>query len=458
MKPLRAPGVLFPNWTHNKVALYALLALCILGAVFILPVIAEGDTAEELQQKIADRNAKIAELEKDIAAYENSLTKIGSQKKTLEGEVARLDLSRKKIGADISVTENRIQAAELELEELDGAIGDKQSRIKNGKAAIGKSLRDLYELGDTTLVEQLLTADGLTEAWQEQDKLRQLDTSIRFEIAELENVKEALTIDYHAVQDRQAKLVLYKRELSGQKMLLDQNRKEQALLLSQTKNKESEYQKILQEKQSAKAAFEQELHDFEAALQYTLDPSKIPAAGSGILRFPLDPTFMARCKNRQPTFGNIYCITQYFGNTPFAKSGAYNGKGHNGVDFGTPEGTKVVAALSGVVVGTGNTDIYRGCYSYGKWVLVQHANGLSTVYGHMSLVSVIPGDVVPTGALLGYTGKTGYATGPHLHLSVFATDAVKLTHYGDVRPTSKCAQTTIPIAPTEGYLNPMSYL
>jgi len=240
--------------------------------------------------------------------------------------------------------------------------------------------------------------------------------------------------------------------------LLDQNRKEQVTLLSQTKNKESEYQKLLQEKQAAKTTFEQELRDFEAALQYNYDPSKIPAAGSGVLKFPLDPSFMERCKTRQSTFGNIYCITQYFGNTPFARTGAYNGKGHNGIDFGAPEGTKIVAALSGVVIGTGNTDIYRGCYSYGKWVLVQHANGLTTVYGHMSLVSVIPGDVVPTGGLLGYSGKTGYATGPHLHLSVFASDAVKLTHYGDVRPTSKCAPATIPIAPTEGYLNPMVYL
>ncbi len=436
----------------------ALAILGILVALCALPMTVEGDTAEELQQKITDQNAKIAELEKEIAKHENDLSIIGSEKKTLEKEVVGLDISRKKIGANISVTENRINTAKLELQELDGAIEDKQLRIKNGKAAVGKSLRNLYEIEDTTLIEQLLTVNGLAEAWEEHDKLRQLDASIRSKISELEGVKETLTVNYRTVEDQQTKLVSYKRELSGQKILLDQNRKEQALLLSQTKNKESEFQKILQEKQSAKAAFEQELHDFEAALQYTLDPSKIPAAGSGVLKFPLDPTFMTRCKSRQSTFGNIYCITQFFGNTAFARSGAYNGKGHNGIDFGVPGGTKIVSALSGVVEGTGNTDLYRGCYSYGKWVLVRHANGLSTVYGHMSLVSVVPGDVVATGDLLGYSGQTGYATGPHLHLSVFATDAVKLTRYGDVRPASKCAPTTIPIAPTEGYLNPLSYL
>ena len=457
MKPLRALSVLFRNLPPAKV-LFSIVLLCTLALGGGLPSAVYGDTAEELQQKIADRNAKIAELERDITKYENDLSTIGSQKKTLEGEVSRLDISRKKIGTDIAVTENRVQTAELELEELDGEIDDKQSRIENGKAAIGESLEGLYRLGDTTLVEQLLATGGLAEAWEEHDKLRQLDASIQNNITELEEVKESLTIDYRAVQDRQAKLVSYKRELSGQKTLLDQNRKEQVTLLSQTKNKESEYQKLLQEKQAAKTTFEQELRDFEAALQYNYDPSKIPAAGSGALKFPLDPSFMERCKTRQSTFGNIYCITQYFGNTPFARTGAYNGKGHNGIDFGAPEGTKIVAALSGVVIGTGNTDIYRGCYSYGKWVLVQHANGLTTVYGHMSLVSVIPGDVVPTGGLLGYSGKTGYATGPHLHLSVFASDAVKLTHYGDVRPTSKCAPATIPIAPTEGYLNPMVYL
>jgi murein DD-endopeptidase MepM/ murein hydrolase activator NlpD len=434
-----------------------LFVLVFLAAGFS-PQTSFGDTAEELQQKISDRNTQIAALEKEINQYENSLVALGSAKKTLEGEVKRLDISRKKMGADIAVTENKISAAQFRLEELGGAIDDKEKRIANGKSAINKSLVTLNMIGDTTLVENLLSANGLTEAWVEADKLRSLESTLSDEIKDLAATKEALTVNFNEVEAQKKKLLSLKRDLSGQKAVLDQNRKEQALLLSQTKNQESEFQKILAQKQTAKLEFEQELRDFEAQLQYTLDPSKLPSAGTGVMMFPLDTAFMSRCRDRVSTFKNLYCITQYFGNTAFAQSGAYNGKGHNGVDFGAPEGTKVIAALSGVVEATGNTDLYKSCYSYGKWVLIRHGNGLSSLYAHLSIIGVNQGDAIPTGGIVGYSGKTGYATGPHLHFTLYATDGVKLVRLGDLKAKTNCANALVPVAPTGAYLNPMQYL
>src|SRR4029077_4252980 len=112
-----------------------------------------------------------------------------------------------------------------------------------------------------------------------------------------------------------------------------------------------------------------------------INPSQITPAGQGVLNWPLD---------------NII-ITQYFGNTPFAASGAYNGKGHNGIDLGASIGTPVHAALSGTVLGTGNTDSVRGCYSFGKWVMIKHSNGLNTMYAHLSQINVSTGQAVSTG-------------------------------------------------------------
>jgi len=440
-----------------------LLAVFIaLAAVFFFFVVLPGqiraDVNEDLQKKIDESNAKIAELEKEIAAYETQLIGIGNEKKTLEGEVGRLDLSRKKIGTDIAVTENRVSAATLELEDLGGEISDKERRIVNGRAAIGKSFRTLHQIEDITLVEHILSATRLTDAWEESDKLRQLEASIQNEIKTLQTTKEGLTIDYRSVEERRAKLLSLKKELAGQKAVLDQNRKEQASLLSQTKNKESEYQKLLEEKRTAKAEFEQELSAYENQLAYNLDPSKIPRPGSGVFAFPMAEDFIARCKNKEKTYGNIYCITQYFGDTAFARSGAYDGKGHNGIDFGVPEGTRIGTALSGVVQATGNTDQYKGCYSYGKWALVEHGNGLSTLYAHLSHISVSKGDVLSTGGLIGYSGKTGYATGPHLHFTAYIADAVRLVRLGDIKSKTNCANAVIPVAPTPAYLNPIQYL
>ena len=152
-------------------------------------------------------------------------------------------------------------------------------------------------------------------------------------------------------------------------------------------------------------------------------------------------------------------VTQYFGNTEFAKSGAYSGKGHNGVDFRAAIGTPVKAALSGTVEGTGNTDAVRGCYSYGKWVLVKHSNGLTSLYAHLSEISASRGEEVRTGEIIGYSGNTGYSTGPHLHFTVYASNGVRVMKLGEsTGKKTPCANAEIPVSPLGAYLNPMDYL
>jgi murein DD-endopeptidase MepM/ murein hydrolase activator NlpD len=230
-----------------------------------------------------------------------------------------------------------------------------------------------------------------------------------------------------------------KEELSDRKKIVDANRAEQQSLLNQTKNKEANYQRILDDRLALRAAFEQELLEYELQLKFELDPSRLPVAGSGVLKWPLDTVK----------------ITQYFGNTPFAQSGAYRGKGHNGVDFRASVGTPVKAALGGVVRGMGDTDQTCRNASYGKWILIEHGNGLSTLYAHFSLMRVEVGQSVNTGEVIGYSGNTGYATGPHLHFSVFATQGVEI---GTLR-SRVCGRTyTMPLANPGAYLNPLAYL
>ena len=434
------------------------LPVAFLAALSVLPAPVAADSASDIQQKIDATNAQIAQLEKEIAQYESALTDIGTQKNTLQSTVNTLDLSRKKMSTDISVTQNQITKTTLELSQLGGAITDKQSRIDTGKAVVADSLRTQNAVGNTTLVELLLSGNGLVEAWEDYDKLVTLESSLRTEMADLTATKASLTVDYKTTQARQAQLVALKKQLAAQKTVLDQTRAEQAALLVQTKNKESSYQTILAAKQKAYQQFQQQLNDYEASLKYSLDTTAIPQAGSGVLSFPLAQSYMTRCQSQKKIYGNIYCLTQYFGNTAFAQSGAYNGQGHNGIDFGTPVGTEVVAARGGTVVGTGNTDLQTGCYSYGKWVLVQHDNGLSTIYSHLSVIGVSKGDTVSTGQFLGYSGKTGYVTGPHLHFGVYVASQVKIVRLGDVKVKTNCGNVYMPVAPTEAYLNPMSYL
>ena len=434
--------------------LFAVLALLV---SLCLPFALSAAEPEEIQKKIAEQQQKIAELEKEISTYEATLTELGKNKSTLESEVKRLDTSRKKIGTDIALTQDKVTRANLELERLAQEIGDKEIKISLGRRGMSESLRVLGKNDDVTLIEQYYNARGIIGFWEDTDYLARLQDEIRVQAVELALKKAQLTDDREEVSEKKSELSSLAVQLGGQKAVLDQNRREQSQLLTQTKKSETEFQKLLREKQEARIQFERELSDFESQLQYALDPSSIPVAGQGVLSWPLDEAFMARCKDKRSTYKNNYCITQFFGHTAFARSGAYSGSQHNGIDFGSPDGTKVVAAASGVVEATGNTDAYKGCYSYGKWVLVKHPNGLSTLYAHLSFVSVQKGDSVPVGGMVGYSGKTGYATGPHLHFTVFAADGVQLKRLGDIKPKTNCANATVPIAPTNAYLDPLQY-
>ena len=91
--------------------------------------------------------------------------------------------------------------------------------------------------------------------------------------------------------------------------------------------------------------------------------------------------------------------------------------------------------------------------------MVQHENGLNTMYAHLSQIGVSTGQAVSTGDVLGYSGETGYATGPHLHFGVYVSSATQIMKLGDAtKSTTACSGATMPITPVGGYLNPLTYL
>ncbi|MBI2612719.1 peptidoglycan DD-metalloendopeptidase family protein [Candidatus Kaiserbacteria bacterium] len=415
----------------------------VLVATMLMPTLSLGQSAEEIQKEIDTHSDQIEQLNKEIAAYEKQLTEIGSKKQTLQGTLNQLDIQRKKITASINVTKAKIRTLELEIQSLSKNIKGKESSIKIHEGGLAENLRRLNENETQTLAVSIFSSENLTDVWSDMDRSYALQEAVQESIDELSAQKESLTETKTATQSKQAELLKQQRNLVAEQGSLDATRKAQSELLTQTKAQESNFQAILREKQAAKASFEAALSDLQTKLQYTIDPSKIPPAGRGILRYPLD---------------NVK-VTQYFGDTDFARSGAYAGKGHNGIDLRASIGTPIKAALTGTVIGTGNTDAVRGCYSYGKWVLIRHGNGLSTLYAHLSQINVSEGASVATGAVIGYAGATGYATGPHLHFGVYASQAVQIIKLGEAtNKKTSCANAVMPVAPLSGYLNPMDYL
>ncbi len=108
-------------------------------------------------------------------------------------------------------------------------------------------------------------------------------------------------------------------------------------------------------------------------------------------------------------------ITQGFGQTDFALGGAYGGAGHPGVDIGQAYGLPIVAAKDGVVSFAGGDP----CCGYGYYVDISHGNGMISRYGHMRAWPIVAiGQRVSQGQIIGYSGSTGYSTGPHVHFEI----------------------------------------
>lgn len=397
---------------------------------------------EDLKTKIDDRTSKIRALEKEIEKYEEELVTVGEEKSSLENAIKTLDISQNKIEAEQNITENKISATTFQISKLALEIQDKEKRIDLHTQTLAQSIREINEVDDHTFIETMLASGNFSDVWDQVETLQRFQQNVQANLTELKGLKEELESSKDEREARRRELINYNSDLDEQGRAIDITKDEKSTLLTKTKNKESNYLSIVEEKKAARAEFEQELLEFESQLKIAIDPSSLPDERAGLLSWPLD---------------NVY-VTQYFGNTAFAQSGAYNGQGHNGVDFRASPGTRIKTVLSGTVMATGNTDAIPGCYSYGKWMLVRHNNGLSSLYAHLSHIAVGEGTNVVTGQTIGYSGATGYATGPHLHLTLFATQGVQIVRMGDIKKITNCADASIPVAPHEAYLNPLAYL
>jgi murein DD-endopeptidase MepM/ murein hydrolase activator NlpD len=427
----------------TKFKIKLLLAVLLLAAVYWLPTVNNSSASriDELKEEITERSSQLELLQKEIDEYQNEIDKLGKKEKTLKNQIRRLNTTLKKLKTDIRITENKIETANLNIERLFIEINDKQNAITENKETLAETIREINDLDSRSLVEITLAHDNFSDFFNDLERLESFQKDINLTLQSLKALKNELESRKKEEQEEKANLKKMYGRLVDQKSLTGINKTKKDRLLKDTKNKESNYKKLLADRLKKKEALEREISDFEDQLRIEIDPSSLPKAGAGVLAWPLD-----KIK-----------ITQYFGKTPFATKNpqVYNGGGHNGVDFRASEGAPVKAAKSGTVVDTGNTDTACRGVSYGKWVLIRHANNLTTLYAHLSLIKVSKGESVILGQTIGYSGDTGYTTGPHLHFGVFASQAVSV---GTLKSKVCGTNMKLPLAPHNGYLNPLSYL
>jgi murein DD-endopeptidase MepM/ murein hydrolase activator NlpD len=427
--------------SHNHKKLFRhLLFLCV--SIFFLvgsiPIV-KSASVTELKDSISKKSSEIQAIEAEIARFEHELEQVGAERETLENAITELNISRNKLLSETRLTENKIESTSYSIEKIEIEIKSTETYIAQNNEALGESLRRIHANDEQTLVEAVLAHETLSDFWDEVASLNQFQNSVQTAMKELVVLKSELNSRQGTLLDEEHTLRQLSTQLTGQRQVIEANKQQKNVLLEKTQSTESEYQKLLAEKRRQREQFESELLKFERELEFAIDPGRLPDAGS-VLAWPLKSVL----------------ITQFFGNTSFAQTNAYNGNGHNGIDFRASVGTPVLSALTGTVQGTGNTDLQNGCYSYGKWVLIRHNNGLATLYAHLSSITVSAGEQVRTGDIIGLSGNTGYSTGPHLHFTVFASEGVGVHQFSK---SINCKNVSIPLSEKrDAYINPLGYL
>ena len=423
---------------------------------------ARASRVNDLKNSISEKSAQIAAIEKEIAEYEKQIDATLKEKKTLKNEIYLLRVRAKKLNTGIYLTEKKIEASNLTIKKLTLEIAKKEKGISGRKGSLAEVIRKMNEMESNTMVEITLANDTLSDFFSDLEQINDIREKISLNLMELKKLKKILQEERATKEAEKRKQEELKNELVDRKALVNRNKKQKDNLLWRTKNKEANYRKILNERKARQKALESEIRELERQIRVEIDPSSLPPTGTGVLKWPLKYGSAVSCWGKGKITKN--CVTQFFGNTSFATKNPqiYKGKGHRGIDLRAGVGTKVMSAGDGVVRFVYRDKPCTGAYYGGKWILVDHGNNLSTLYAHLSLIKVVPGQKVKAGQVIGYSGESGYVTGPHLHFTVFATKAVKVTGENGEKPyfskVCRGVQLKIPISPNNGYLNPLSYL
>lgn len=410
------------------------------------------DDVQTLQENLQSAADQKRQLEAEIAKNQEDLDRVVGEKQTLSKAVSSLTYSENKITGDIKNTEKEIVQTQQQILTLSQQIDVLSESIDDNQNFIQATLREVNKESDTGLWEALLLYDTFSDFLGRAGDLARTGDVLRENLMTLGERRNQLLVTNNQKALAKYSLETQKESLDDQKQIVAYAKQQKAQLLKETKNQEQNYQQSLAEKQAAVREFEESILQLESQLKIALDKDAIQEKLAGLFSWP---------------FSGWYRITQFFGNTSYATSGAYNGRGHSGTDFAAPIGTPVLAMMDGVVMAADDTGEsgyrdakgrYHQCISYGKWIVIDHENGLSTRVNHLSLIKVKDGQAVRRGDIIGYTGNTGISTGPHLHVSVMATQGVQIRKLGDVITTQACRDARAPITASNAYLDPFDYL
>ncbi|HQF57172.1 MAG TPA: peptidoglycan DD-metalloendopeptidase family protein [Candidatus Magasanikbacteria bacterium] len=381
----------------------------IFGPNFVFSQINEvgGNTAEieQLNKAIAEKKAKIKDLEDSIIVYKEKIKQTQLESTSLKNQMSLISNRIAKVELDIKASEERLEFINLEIEVLSLEIENKENLIKKQKMILGEMIRTLYYNGNKNYLEIAATYDNFSDFYSELQYLRTVEqslgknvTSLQIATNDLQNKKTQNEEKKKSYENLKKDLLEKKKDYNDQKFLKQD-------LLNKSKSNEKTYSALLNNLNTQYRQIENEISSIEAEVRRKLaEQNKLSKINDDITKLSW------------PTQSRY--ITAYFHDPDYPYRHIFE---HSGIDIRAAQGTPIKATASGYV-GTAKYCSSASCYSY---VLLIHSNGLATLYGHLSKIIVSADKFVTRGDIIGYSGGTPgtvgagpFVTGPHLHFEV----------------------------------------
>lgn len=398
----------------------------------LLAVSLQGASITELQKHIEEKSVELQKIQQQKEEVQKTIDTVSRSGDSIKKDIQLYNTNINQLNLSIKANSVNIERLGLEIESLAQEITNTRATIAAQKEAISSLFAELQQREDETLFTRLLRSETLSESVSEIENVSSLNASLFENITKLERLQVEYADKINQTKKKKTEKVVQAGNLVNLQQITLEQKQEKQKLLEQTKSVEQYYQQQLDELNKKQDEIDSVIAEIEQKMRASFDPTLLPIKRKDVLAFPVDNPYLTQC----------------YGRTPFAIH-AYRTKTHNGIDFGAPIGTPILAADDGRVIKVGNND--RGTsrwnrYQYGKHVLIQHENNLTTLYAHLSKYIVKEGDIVKRGDVIGYVGNTGYSFGPHVHVIVFWAPSIQ---YKAIPPAAGVVPVGVTIDPLD---------
>lgn len=355
--------------------------------------VTEDDASTKSLQEAQDEKAQ---LEKALKEAQSTIEDLKDSKGDIESKVTELNQQLIDISARITDLENQLTAKSEDIQETKDELAGAKEREAQQYADMKVRIQFMYENGQTSYLEALLSSRNISEFLNSADYIAQIQSYDRQKLTEYQDTVESIV-------NMEAQLEQEYTDLEALKSTVESNKATVAAMMRQKESELADISGDIEDAQSDADYYAAEIQAQEELIA-AIKRAEAEKAAAGVEEHPYTGgAFRWPCPSSTR-------VTSDYGTRVSPMSGASSN--HKGIDIGASAGADIIAAADGTVTAASYSS------AAGNYVMIDHGGGLYTVYMHASSLLVSPGQTVSAGDVIAKVGSTGISTGSHLHFGV----------------------------------------